>query len=106
MSKQKKSKRQPQPKPQPQSCLNCKFADYLKTRTGKLVKGGSVKCRFPRLSEQQMRDALKDILPESMIDRVHCPHPNGMFPDWQSFGANCSQWKPVEGESNGESDGK
>jgi hypothetical protein len=53
-----------------------------------------------------MREALKDILPESMIDRVHCPYPIGMWPDWQSFGANCSQWKPVEGESNGESDGK
>jgi hypothetical protein len=89
---------------QPQSCLNCKFADYLKTRTGKPMKGESVKCRFPRLSEHQMREALKDILPESMIDRVHCPYPNGMWSDMGSFGANCSQWMPVEGE--GESDGK
>jgi hypothetical protein len=100
MSKQKKQR----PQPQPKSCLNCKFADYLKTRTGKLVKNTGVICRFPRLTDEQMREALKDILPESMIDRVHCPYPNGMWPDWQSFGANCSQWKPVDGE--GEIDGK
>lgn len=93
---------------QPQSCLNCKFADYLKTRTGKLAKGYVVTCRFPRLTDEQMRELLKDVLPESMLEKIKCPHPDGMTPDWLSFGANCSQWKPVEGEGGGggEVDGK
>lgn len=81
----------------PQSCRNCKFADYPKTRTGKLAKGESVRCRFPRPTDEQVREALRDILPESMLDRVYCPCPNAMWPDVDSFGANCSQWQPIEG---------
>jgi hypothetical protein len=85
-------------KQQPQSCLNCKFADYRKTPTGKLVKGTTVYCRWKSPTKVEFVAMLRGLLPESVLTSwaLHCPGPSGMHPDTATFGAKCSQWQPIE----------
>lgn len=81
-------------------CLTCKFADYLKTPTGKLKKGEVIHCRAKPPSIVALAAALTHILPVSMwhcIDEIRF-NAHGMRPD-EDHSSDCPIWEPKEATS-------
>lgn len=73
-----------------QGCLTCRWADYLKTPTGRLVRGHAIHCRFPpaRLNDDVAR--LRAALPASMRHLIVSLVPHGMDKD---DGDDCPHWE-------------
>lgn len=81
-----------------QGCLTCKFAVYVKTPTGKLKKGQAVRCLAPEPSKSDIENALRSIVPASMLPHYTAisPWAFGMWPGTGDGGEGCSQWNPIE----------
>ena len=73
-------------------CLTCKWADYLKTPTGRLSRWESIHCRFPMNNLGKQIAALRAELPDSMKHNEIRLTNHGMSKD---DGANCVQWEPT-----------
>ena len=75
-------------------CLTCRWADYLKTPTGRLVRGESIHCRFPMPTAADINAAVAHLLPASVPkDQYSRPHAFGMPFDGQG-GSECQKWEP------------
>ena len=79
-------------------CLTCKWADYLKTPTGKLKRGEVVLCRFRPPTEERLALALVPLLPSSMLGQIRDINfrAHGMWPDQGQDGSDCTKWEPKE----------
>lgn len=84
-----------------QGCLNCRWADYLKTPTGRIAKHESIKCRFPAKKLQDEVERLRRELPDSMKHVVISLRAHGMQ---AGDGAGCKQWTPADGSLGGLAD--
>ena len=77
-------------------CLTCRWADYLKTPTGRLVRDTAIRCNFPMPSQQEYFDAVQRLLPASVslsVDKL-CKH--WMWPgEPPRDGSECQKWEPT-----------
>lgn len=75
-----------------QCCLTCSFADYLKTPTGRLVRGETIRCNFPT---RDLYEAVREVIaqsPASMRSSYLRIAKCGMEAD---DGQDCKQWEPA-----------
>lgn len=90
------------PKPVKRCCVSCKWADYLKTPTGKPKKGVEVNCFYPvdKILNHVKRHT-KALLPNSVhvsIEGIRLSA-HGMWPDDpECDGHDCPVWEPVTKE--------
>jgi len=78
-------------------CLTCKFADYLKTPTGRLVRDTVVRCHCPMPTADEIREALRGILPASVpINNICGFGTHGMWPTRGKDGSDCTKWEPTK----------
>jgi hypothetical protein len=79
-------------------CLTCKWADYLKTPTGRRKLGSVVRCNFPMPTADEIRKALRALYPASVpLAQIREYGPFGMWPNEPSQdGSDCTKWEPKE----------
>jgi len=79
-------------------CLTCKWADYLKTPTGKLKRGYSIRCNYPRPTGEQIQAMIMPLLSFAHLQYLHIEGPrlNQSVYATMSDGSECTKWEPTK----------
>lgn len=82
-------------KQHPQSCVTCKFGDYLKTPTGRRKQGKPVWCTKLIPTRDELVELLRPHLPDAYLPTISTPT---RVPMWMEDdnGETCSQWQSIE----------
>jgi hypothetical protein len=83
---------------QKRGCLTCKWADYLKTPTGRLVRGGLIRCNYPRPTGEQITALLMPFLSFAHLQYLHIQSPSlnqSVYGD-MGDGSDCTKWEPTK----------
>lgn len=80
-------------------CRTCAFAEYLRTPTGRPVKGETVRCRYPVAGLEAKFAELVATLPESFQHIQVSVIPHGRSPE---DGELCSGYRAAKESSDGE----
>lgn len=78
------------------SCLNCAFASWSRTKTGRLHPAGDGRCtwKMPEIT-----------LPKSMYWLFNEPNPCGGYIERSSPHTDCPAWRSMEGDRKQETAG-